>query len=738
MLIMITLFSIGSIYAARMVDKTSPASTATGHQNKAIPNEAANIPEEEVLSAKDFSSSSTDTNNNETRKSTKKTKGKTQYVTMDFDGMDISMLVKFIADITKKNFIIDSNVTGKVSVVSPRKMTIDEAYKVFESILEVNGYTTVKTGNIIKVVKSSDAVTKGIETQTSISTSVQDKLVTQIIQLKYADAEDIKNLITPLVSKSSSQIMSYPQSNILIVTDTVSNLKKIMDIIKVIDVKGNAQDVKILRLEHASATDLSNKLNQILTGSAADPSTRAISKRMPGATGSKEPAKILPYERTNSLIVVANAQDMKDIAALITELDIPTPSGKEDIHVYYLQNATAEDVAKVLSGMPTVTSPDASAKVGSNVAQNVAMAGTTGQQQNFKISPDKSTNSLIIFADPYTYENIVETIRYLDIPRKQVYVEAFIMEVNTNYNFELGVQWSFFDSFKYDSGKKTGGWFARTGDTSISKITDFPSGPLLGVIGQAITISKGDTSITLPNMSSFINAVSDDKDIHIISKPQIITMDNKQAEIKVGKNVPYVTREDTDSTNINRTVRTYDYRDVGVTLKITPQINQEGGVRMEIFQEITTLVPGTTSKDYAPTTFKRSATTTVSVKDNETMVIGGLIGDSLTVGNAKVPLFGDIPLIGYLFKTVSRGREKTNLYIFITPRVIDTIEKSDDLYDKKYGEVKAVETTLRQKSPSISRSEEAPPIPKKPESKESGAPSVNVKEPDAQTEQKSN
>jgi general secretion pathway protein D len=311
------------------------------------------------------------------------------------------------------------------------------------------------------------------------------------------------------------------------------------------------------------------------------------------------------------------------------------------------------------------------------------------------------------------------------------------MEVNTNYNFEIGVQWSFFNDFKYDGGKKTGGWFARTSDTSISSPTDFPAGPLLGVIGQAITLNKGGMEITLPNMASFINAVSSDKDIHIIAKPQIITMDNKQAEIKVGKNVPYVTREDTDSTNINRTVRTYDYRDVGVTLKITPQINQEGGVRMDIFQEITSLVPGTGEEKYAPTTFKRSATTAVSIKDGETMVIGGLIGDSLTVGSSKVPLFGDIPLLGYFFKTTDRTREKTNLYIFITPRVIDTIEKADNLYKKKYGEVHSVETKLRQQAPDLSKGEELPPAPKKPASTEPVAPTVNMKETDVQTEQKS-
>ena len=763
MLVIITLFSIGSIYAARMVDKNSPApsipseiknrqekatqkdknspavpvtSEIKNSQGKATQKDTGDTPKEEVLSAKDYKSSESDTNTTEMKNEGKKSKGKTQYVTMDFDGMEIGMLVKFIADITKKNFIIDNNVTGKVSVVSPRKMTIDEAYKVFESILEVNGYTTVKTGNIIKVVKSSDAVTKGIETQTTISTTGQDKLVTQIIQLKYADAEDIKNLITPLISKSSSQIMAYPLSNLLIVTDTVSNLKKIMDIIKVIDVKGNAQDVKILRLEHASATDLSNKLNQILSGAPADANSRTIARRLPGATSTKEPAKILPYERTNSLIVVANAQDLKDITALITELDIPTPSGKEDIHVYYLQNATAEEVAKVLSGMPALTSPDAAPKAG---MQPTAMSSSTSQQQNFKISPDKATNSLIIFADPYTYDNIVETIRYLDIPRKQVYVEAFIMEVNTNYTFEIGVKWSFFNDFTYDNGKKTGGWFARTSDSSISKPSDFPAGPLLGVIGQAITLNKGGTEITLPSMASFINAVENDQQVHIIAKPQIITMDNKQAEIKVGKNVPYVTREDTDSTNINRTVRTYDYRDVGVTLKITPQINQEGGVRMEVFQELTQLVPGTGTDKYAPSTFKRSASTSVLVKDGETMVIGGLIGDNLTLGNSKVPMLGDIPLLGYFFKTLDRNREKTNVYIFITPRIIDTVEKSDALYKKKYGELKSAASKLKQeKSTEMSvGKDEIPPSPKNPASSESIVPNENRKETDVQTEQKS-
>ncbi|MBN1635226.1 MAG: type II secretion system protein GspD, partial [Deltaproteobacteria bacterium] len=246
----------------------------------------------------------------------------------------------------------------------------------------------------------------------------------------------------------------------------------------------------------------------------------------------------------------------------------------------------------------------------------------------------------------------------------------------------------------YDSGDRIGGAFARTGQSFITGAGDLPVGPLLGVVGQAITIGDGDSAVTFPNMSSFINAMKEDGDVNIISTPQIITMDNKEAEIKVGANVPYVTKEDTDSTNINRTVRTFDYRDVGVTLKLTPQINQQGYIRMELFQEITTLVEGSGEEEFAPTTLKRSATTTVNVGDGQTMVIGGLIGDTLTFGNSRVPLLGDIPILGYLFKTITRNRDRTNLYIFLTPTIIDSDEKTNALYKEKYGEYKSFESEM--------------------------------------------
>ncbi|HPX49540.1 MAG TPA: type II secretion system secretin GspD [Deltaproteobacteria bacterium] len=608
-----------------------------------------------------------------------------QYVTMDFDGVDIKVFVKFIADITGKNFILDDKVAGKVTVISPRKMSLDEAYQVFLSVLDVNGYGTVTNGGVTKIVRAADAITKSLDTVTGSPQKREDVLVTQIIQLKHVDANDMKTLFTPLLSRGSSQLLAYPQSNVLIITDTRSNIKKITEILDIIDKSGFGQEFRIFSLSYASAIDLSTKLGDILSEDSTDRAQRIRSARTQGAVSQRSSAKIIPYERTNSLIVLASAIEMTEIASLIKKLDIPTPSGKEDIHVYYLQYANAEDLAKVLTDMPA---PDkASAAISPEGVPGARGGFSSSQQKDFKISFDKETNSLIVYADPDAYQSILETIKYLDIPRKQVYVKAIIMEVNTNEDFKVGVEWSAFEDFTYDGGERTGGVFGRTGSNFITNLSDLPSGALFGVVGDAITINRNGTEITFPNMTSFINAMAQDTKVNILSTPQIITLDNKEAEITVGANVPYVTREDTDTTNIDRTIRTYDYRDVGVMLKFTPQINQQGWVRLELFQENTSLVAGQGADEFAPTTLKRSAKTTVTVKDGATMVIGGLIGDSVTFGENRVPLLGRIPLLGYLFKSKTKKYEKTNLYIFLTPQIIDTEQKAEDLYRKKYGEM---------------------------------------------------
>jgi len=233
-----------------------------------------------------------------------------QFITMDFDGVDIKVFIKFIADITGKNFIIDDKVTGKITVISPRKMSLDEAFRVFLSVLEVNGFGTVDMGGVTKIVRSADAITRSLETTMEPPLLKDDSMITQIIQLKYVDANDIKNLLSPLMSKASSQLLSYPQSNVLIVTDNKANIRKLMDILKVVDVAGFAQEVKIFPLTYASAADLASKLNDILAEGKQEDVQRLRAMRQQNVAGTKTETKIIPYERTNSLIVLAPPTDV--------------------------------------------------------------------------------------------------------------------------------------------------------------------------------------------------------------------------------------------------------------------------------------------------------------------------------------------------------------------------------------------------------------------------------------------
>jgi len=570
-------------------------------------------------------------------------------------------------------------------------MTLDEAYQVFLSVLDVNGFGTVNMGGVIKVVQAADAVTRSLSTSMKPPKKKEDSLVTQIVQLKHADANDMKTLFTPLLTRGSFQLLAYPQSNVLIITDTRSNIRKMLEILGYIDVTGFGSDFRIFPLAHASATDLGTKLTDILSegGAGSDRIQRVRNIGQRGGMTERGKTKIIPYERTNALIVLASPSDMSQIESLVKKLDIPTPTGKEDIHVYYLQFARAEDVAKVLTDVPTPVKSDSIPPAQQQEAVQRGLRSAVNNDR-VKISPDKETNSLVIYADPDAYQSILDTIKYLDIPRKQVYVKAMIMEVNQNKDFTVGVQWNYFEDFTYDNGERVGGVFGRTGERFITSPADIPSGAAFGVVGQGITITQGNNTITFPNMTSFISAMAHDNDVRILATPQIITMDNKEAEITVGSNVPYLTRESTDTTNLNNTVRTFDYRDVGVTLRLTPLINQQGNIRLELFQENTSLVEGTGNQEFAPTTLKRTAKTTVTVKDGATMVIGGLIGDTITNGESGVPLLRNIPILGHLFKTNTNKKQKTNLFIFLTPRVIDTDVKTTDLYKEKYGEIDAV------------------------------------------------
>jgi len=587
--------------------------------------------------------------------------GSQRFVSIDFNNVDISVFIKFISELTGKNFVIDQRVKGKVTIISPSKISVDEAFKVFESVLDVHGFATVETGRLIKIIPSPDARTKNIETRTRAKgDSDNDQVVTQLMPLRYADPDEVKRLFTPMVSKSSV-ILSYAPTNTLIITDNYSNIARLMKILKTIDIPGVGREITIFPIHNADASKLVSLLETVFKTSQGP-----VKK---GAPPSDRGAAFVADERTNSIIMVASEVDTNRIRSLIDTLDLETPKGKEKIHVYYLEYAVAEEIVAVLKDLPT---EDKTKAGGAKEAPVVSDKVT--------ITADKATNSLIITADRDDYATLVEIIRQIDIPRAMVYIEALIMEVNADKSFDLGTEWVVGDDVNLPQDRQglVGGGFT----TDESNLQFSPTGGLipalasgfsLGLFGEAVEIA----GVSFPSIAAIVQAYKKDRDVNILSTPQLLTTDNQEASITVGKNIPFQT---TTSTTNNDTFNSFEYRDVGKTLKITPQINKDRMVRLNLSLEVSALESTT---DFRPTTLKRTVETTVMVRDSSTVVIGGLIDDNFSQTEYKVPCLGDIPGLGWLFKTRSKGNEKSNLFIFITPKVIQNPEEATTIFEAK-------------------------------------------------------
>jgi len=618
----------------------------------------------------------------------KKTSLAGKLVSIDFNNVDLNVLIKFISELTGKNFVIDQRVKGKATIISPSKISVKEAYKVFESVLEVHGFTTIQAGKIIKIVPSPDARSKNIETRLREESGLAtDNVVTQLIPLKYATASEIKKLFAPLVSKSSI-ILDYPPTNTLIVTDVYSNIQRLTKILEAIDILKSGLELSIVSLGYADARDLVKTLDSIFNVTASKIKKGAVQTNV---------IKLVADDRTNMLIILANKGNTVKIKELIRLLDTETPKGKESIHVYYLENAIAEDLAAVLEAIP-------SKKTDSKTAKKAPIVSSKA-----RIMADKATNSLIITAEKDDYLTLEAVIRKLDIPRSMVHIECLIIEVDVEKDFQLGTEWIVGEKFNFsgDTYGATGGFSGgdpgysglRGLSGGLTGVAQYPPGYSMGIFGESISVG----GVTFPSLGAIVQAYKRDKDIHILSTPQILTTDNEEATINVGKNVPYQTRSAAESSV--ETYSSYEYKDVGIILKITPHISQDRYVRLSINQEITQLDELATTSSDRPTTFKRTIDTTVIVKDKETVVIGGLIDDRMTKTSYGVPCLGDIPLIGWAFKTDADALEKTNLFIFLTPRVVANPAEAQALFEMKKKEIQAAERDQQGKTIEETRQE---------------------------------
>lgn len=603
--------------------------------------------------------------------------------------VDFEEFIRIISEITGKKFIVDPAVRGKITVIAPegadfKSMSKEDAWQIFESVLDVHGYATVPSGALTKIVPSVQARSKSIPTIQGAGRTgrADDKMVTRIIQITHSSPEEVKKIVGQLVSKSSV-VIAHDQSGVLIITDVLSNINRLMEIIKAVDVPSQGEELAIIPLKYASVAALSKSLGQLFVQSAV--------------RGGIPPTaiKIIPYERTNSLIVFAPRTQIDKIRSLLEQLDREVTTEGGNIHVYYLQHANAEELVKVLTSLPSKSKqadeadskivqpkagePQTQAKTEppkpeTHAAQSVQLSA------DMKITADPETNALIVTASQDEYMALEEIIKQLDIPRRMVYLEALIMEVSVDRQFDIGAEWGGLGSFHDETGTLGSGFT----DTSFSLINGISkgtagmvSGATLGVLKKGVKIG----GIYFPDLGAVLNTFQKDSDINIIATPQILTTDNKEASITVGENVPYITSKNSSESGSSQDYTNYEYKDVGTTLKITPQINQANLLRLEIGVEVTRLKSeaGVTT----PTTYKRTAATTVVVHNQEIVVIGGMIGQDTTSGDYKVPLLGDIPLLGWLFKSHEDSRKKTNMFIFIAPRIVESSPQLADVYYKK-------------------------------------------------------
>ena len=573
-------------------------------------------------------------------------------VTLNFSDADLVAVINSVSQITGKNFIIDPRVKGKVTVVSSKPLNEDEVYNVFLSILQVHGFATVPTENAIKIIPDATAK-QSAAPSTPSSSNPGDQLITRVLQIDHINAAQLVPILRPLVAQQG-HLAAYATTNVLIISDRASNILRIDRIISQMD-KTVDSDIEVIELRYAFAAEVVRLLSSLNLG-AAD-------LKNPAAGG----IKIVADERTNSILLSGEKTNRVKYRAIIADLDAPVAS-TGNTHVVYLRYADAKNVAALLSNV--------GAEALKAESKNSGAGATGGTPDSVSVQADESTNALVISAPASIFPSMRAVIQQLDIPRAQVHIEAIIAEISLDTSNELGVQWLVDGSGGDSSGPLFATQFPGSG-IDFQSISDgnIPSGASLA-LGNIV--DSGISFVTL------IRALSGDSESNLLSTPSIVTLDNQEAEIIVGQNVPFVTGETTSSANsVVNPFRTIEREDIGVSLKVTPQINDGNTITLKIEQEVSNIA-GSSAGAVDIITNKRSIKTTVQLEDEEMLVLGGLIDEALIDSQQKVPFLGDLPVIGVLFRATKTTSVKRNLVVFIRATVIKDPDKARLLSFKKY------------------------------------------------------
>lgn len=612
--------------------------------------------------------------------------------TLNLKDVEIEALVEMVSEATKKNFVLDERVKGKVTVISASPMSEEELYQTFLSVLSVHGFAAIPSGRIVKVVPEAVAKSQSAAEEKAAKKASGDEIVTRVIAVKHVSAAQLVPILRPLVPQQG-HLAAQADNNVLVISDRAANIQRLESIIRRVDQASQSQ-VEVIMLQHASATEVMRIL-----GSLEQPAAGQAAVNSP---------LLVPDERTNSLLISASPAERLRLKTLIAHLDTPLQT-VGNTQVVFLRYARAADLVEVLAGVSdnlqkgpnNNTAPPATAK---------GADGKPGVKLNTNIQADEATNSLVITAAPDVLQSLLSVIRQLDIRREQVLVEAIIAEVSAEKAQEFGVQWLLegtnrntvpIGAINFGSpGNGVLDWAGAAASNSLP--SSFPNGGLLGIGRFA------DTGV---NFGMLVKALAGNSGVNILSTPSILTLDNQEAKIVVGKNVPFLTGQYTTSvaSGVNNPFQTIQREDVGLTLVVKPQINEGDSVKLEISQEISSLASDSLTTDVV--TNKRTIETVVMVDNGNMVVLGGLIDETLQDATQKVPGLGDIPVLGGLFRYQESKKEKRSLMVFLRPLILRDSATQSRLSQARYEKMRDYQLAHRADGVPFTEAQEIPVLP---------------------------
>jgi len=618
-----------------------------------------------------------------------------QTVTLNFKNAEIESVIGWMAEQTGKNFIVDPRVKSKVTIISGKPLNKDELYQVFLSVLQVHGFAAVPSGDVIKIVPDINAKQSGVPVATDKDTGKGDEVITRVISLENVPAAQLVPILRPLIPQQGHMV-AYPPSNVLIISDHAANIDRIAEIISRVDLPSSENDIEMIPLQHASAAEGA----RILT--ALEQQNQQNAQKQGGQLEGR--ATFIADERTNSILLGGGKSNRLQMRALISHLDIPLER-EGNIHVVYLRYANAKELVPVLTGIGQKVAQEEQAKKGGAAAARTQSSSS----QSFDIQADESTNALVITAGVEVFRSLQAVIHQLDVRRAQVLVEGIIAEISLNKAAQLGIQWGV-DASPGGHGPVGFTNFGSGSGSSLGEIAVAAASGTVTSVPEGLTLGIGRFNSSNLNFAALIRALQGDGSTNVLSTPTLLTLDNQEAEIVVGQNVPFVTgsySSVSNSSTVSNPFQTIQRQNVGIDLKVKPQINEGNTIKLDVEQKVDSLAASSAgAADLITNT--RSIKTTVLVDDGEVVVLGGLIKDDLKESVQKVPGLGDLPLLGGLFRYKSTTKDKTDLMVFLHPVIMRDKGLLADVSGSKYNYMRAKQLSLRDKGVALMHEEETP------------------------------